>query len=58
MVEKIVIFLLNIYLGGEQCFLHNVVGSSISEYPALFTIQQNKMSSRFVSVTGEEIVSF
>ena len=34
-------------------FLRNVIGSSISEYPALFTSKQNKMASSFVYVTEE-----
>ena len=31
--------------------LHDLIGSSISVYPALFTSEQNKMASRFVTVT-------
>ena len=29
--------LISIYLAGEQCILRNLIGSTISEYSALFT---------------------
>ena len=37
--------------------LRNVIGSSVSEYPALFASERNKMASRFVSVTENELFS-
>ena len=49
-----IIILFSIYLVGEYC-LYNLIGSCISEYPALFTSKQNKMTSSFVSVTEEEL---
>ena len=36
------------YLAGKDRFLRNLIGSSISEHPALFTFEQNKMASHFV----------
>ena len=33
--------------------MHNLIGSSILEYPALFTSEQNKMASCYVYVTEE-----
>ena len=45
--------IISIYQAGEKCLLHNLIGSSISEYPAIFTSEQNKMASSFVSVTEE-----
>ena len=33
--------------------MRNLIGSSVSEYPAVFTFRQNKMASHFVSVTEE-----
>lgn len=39
-------------------FLHNLIGSSIWEYPALFTSKQNKMASCFVPVKKEENTFF
>ena len=43
----------SMYFAGEQCFLRNLIGSSIPEYPAPFTSEQNKMASSFVYVTEE-----
>ena len=37
----------------DSVFLHNLIGSSIWEYPALFTSEQNKMVSSYVYVTEE-----
>ena len=36
-------------------FLRNLIDSSISEYPAPFTSEQNKMASSYVYVTEEEL---
>ena len=44
---------ISIYLAGGLCFLRNLIGSSISEYPALFTPVENKMASSYVSVKEE-----
>ena len=43
-----------IYLAGEWYFSRKLIGSSISEFSALFTFKQNKMASSFGSVTEEE----
>ena len=40
----------------KSVFLHNLIGSSITEYPALFTSEQNKMASSFVYVTDEQLL--
>ena len=39
----------------DSVFKRNLICSPVSEYPALFTSEQNKMASRFVYVTGEEL---
>ena len=36
-------------LQGNSVFLLNLIGSSISEYPALLTYEEKKMASCFVS---------
>ena len=35
--------------------MRNLIGSSISEYPALFTSEQNKMATSFVYFTEKEM---
>ena len=44
------------YLAGEQCFSQNLIGSSIPEYSALITSEQNKMAYSFVYVTEEHFL--
>ena len=51
------IYIFSIYLTGGWYFLRNLIGSSISGYPALFTSEQNKMASSYVYVTEEEFFS-
>ena len=48
--------IISMYLAGKQCFLRNLTGSPILEYPALFTSMQNKMASLFVKVTEEDLL--
>ena len=38
----------SLHLAGEQRSLRNLIGSSISEYPALLTSERNKMACHFV----------
>ena len=56
-LSKYRINLFGTYLAGEQ-FLCNLICSSISEYPALLTSEENKMASSFVYVTEEELFFF
>ena len=44
-----------IYLVVEWCFSCPLIGCSIAEKPALLTSDENKMTSRFILVTEEEI---
>ena len=36
--------------------MRNLIGSSTSEYPALFTFKQNKMASSLVYVTEDKLL--
>ena len=53
--SKLKITLFIIYLAGGWCFLGNMIGSPISEYPALFTSEQSIMASSYVYFTEEEL---
>ena len=56
---KTIYFLsITIYLGGEWWFLRNLIGSAISEYPALFTSEENKMASHFASFNDDDDDNF
>ena len=54
---RFILYIMNISINiaGGWCFLRNLIGSSISECPALFTSKQNKMASSYIYVTEEEL---
>ena len=49
------IMYISMYLAGEFCFMRNLIGPSISEYPVLFTSELNKMATSFVYFTEQEL---